>query len=45
MAAPEETQQEQTGPPASQLRGIAFMVSSGAIFAFTDALAKVLTGT
>ena len=29
-------------PSTSQLRGIAFMVSSGAIFAFTDALAKVL---
>ena len=28
----------------NQLRGIAFMVSSGAIFAFTDALAKILTG-
>lgn len=28
----------------SQLRGILFILASGAIFAFTDALAKVLTG-
>lgn len=34
-----------SAPAPNQLRGIAFMVGSGAIFAFTDALAKVLTGT
>ncbi len=43
MAAAEGTPAH--GSPApNQMRGIAFMVSSGAIFAFTDALAKVLTG-
>lgn len=32
------------GPPATQVRAILLMLGSGAIFAFTDALAKVLTG-
>lgn len=36
---------EQAAPRTNQTRGILFMLSSGAIFAFTDALAKVLVGT
>lgn len=31
-------------PVAGQLRGILYILASGAIFAFTDALSKVLTG-
>ena len=45
MAAPDGVKPDPALPTPSYLRGIAFMVSSGAIFAFTDALAKVLTGT
>lgn len=33
-----------TATGAGQMRGIVFMLISGAIFAFTDALSKVLTG-
>lgn len=35
---------EGAGPLSGQLRGIAYILASGAIFAFTDALSKVLTG-
>ncbi|MGY9056817.1 MAG: DMT family transporter [Alphaproteobacteria bacterium] len=43
MAVAEPPVVEPAAARPRQLRGIAFMLTSGAIFAFTDALAKVLT--